>query len=294
MLGSFHSVDPHEREQLGDVGFLPLRDRACLRILRCYDVATTQQLTFLVYRRRQRAQLHLQRLYRYRMLERTALPPLDRGGAPLVFRISSYGRRRLKYPALSRPEAGTQLRHSLHVVDTVVALARPRPDNPYPLQGWLSPRMSAGMLQHVLPDALLPIQLGSGSGVLALELDEGTEHRNVIEQKLVNYGYALNRSGWHLLFVVPDLSRLRWLRRRDHHVRGRSPGLADAGWVATFFEIRRDGLDALVTPIDGDGAPQPLAMILNDATPRRIDTPIPSDEWLMLLAHGGGEDDAFG
>lgn len=294
MLGSFHSVDPHERAQLGDVGFLPLRDRACLRILRRYNVATTQQLTFLVYRRRQQAQLHLQRLFRYRMLDRTALPPLDRGGAPLVFRLSAYGRRRLKYPALTRPEAGTQLRHSLHVVDTVVALARPRPDDPYPLQGWLSPRMSTGMLQHVLPDALLAIQLGPGSGVLALEMDEGTEHRDVIEQKLVNYGYALNRPGWHLLFVVPDLTRLHWLRRRAQHVRGRSPGLAGIGWVATFTDICRDGLDTVVAPIERDGAPQPLTLILDDATPRRIDTPIPSDEWLMLLAHGGGEDDAYG
>jgi hypothetical protein len=34
-------------------------------------------------------------------------------------------------------------------------------------------------------------------------------------------------------------------------------------------------------------------MVLNDTTPRRIDTPIPSDDWLMLLAHGGGEDDAY-
>lgn len=293
MLGSFHTADPTNREQLADVGLLRIRDRACLRILSRYDVATTAQLTSLVYRRRQRAQLHLQRLYRYRMLERTALPPLDRGGAPLVFRLSPYGRRRLRYPALTRSQAGTQLRHSLDVVETVVALARSRlpTGDRHPVQGWLSPAMNAGLLNRVVPDALLVLQVPTGSGVVALEVDEATEHTEVIEQKLINYGWALvSKRGWHLLFVVPHATRLQWLRRRIARVKGRAPSLAGISWVATLDDIRRDGLDTVVMPIEPDSAPATFARVLDDGRPRHTDTPVGSDAWLRLLAYGGGED----
>lgn len=292
MLGSFHLVDPSERVHLADVGLLPSRDRACIRILNRYDVATTAQLTFLVYRRRQRAQVHLQKLYRYRMLERTALPPIDRGGAPLVFRLSSYGRRRMHYPGLTRFRAGTQLRHSLNAVETVVALARSHlpTGDPFPVQGWLSPTMSANVLDRVIPDAVLRVQLRTGSGILALEIDEGTEHADIIDAKLVNYGWSLaSKRGWHVLFVVPHQARVEWIRRRVRWIKHRTPGLQDRGWVATLGDIRRGGLGTVVTPIDPDRERVTLADILRDPRRRELETPVGTDAWLELLASGGGE-----
>jgi len=292
MLGTFRSVSSDERQRVGEVALLPLRDRACLRILYRYDVATTAQLTALVYRRRQKAQIHLQRLYRYHMLDRTTLPPLERGGAPLVFRLSRHARRRLGYVPLTRGEAGTQLRHSLNVVEAVLALARPHPvdGGPHPVQAWLSPDMSAGILDHIQPDALLAAQLDTGSGVLALEIDEATEHASVIVAKLVNYGWALaKRPGWHLLFVVPHATRLHWLRRRLGSARGRSPGLDGKAWAVTLEGIRAEGLGAAVTPLEAAAA-RPLAEILADARLRHLATPVGTDAWLRLLAYGGVED----
>lgn len=289
MLGTFRSVSSDERQRLGEVALLPLRDRACLRILYRYDVATTAQLTALVYRRRQKAQVHLQRLYRYHMLDRTTLPPLERGGAPLVFRLSRHARRRLGYVPLTRGEAGTQLRHSLNVVEAILALSRPAGDV-LPVQAWLSPDMSAGILDHIQPDALLAVQLATGSGVLALEIDEATEHAGIIDIKLVNYGWALaKRPGWHLLFVVPHATRLHWLRRRLASVKGRSPGLTDKAWAVTLEAIQADGLNAATTPLES-GAPRTVAAILTGARSRGLATPVGSDAWLRLLALGGVED----
>jgi len=293
MLGTFRSVSTNERQRLADVGLMPVRDRACLRILYRYDVATTAQLTSLVYRRRQKAQTHLQRLYRYRLLERTALPPLERGGAPLVFRLTRHARKRLGYAPLTRGEAGTQLRHSLNTVEAVVALARAHPasGDAHPVQAWLSPYMNAGILNRIQPDALLAVQQTIGSGVLALEIDEATEHADVIVAKLVNYGWAIaNRPGWHLLFLVPHETRLHWLRRRVASARGRAPRLAGKGWAVTLGAVQANGLDAIVTSLEPESAPRPLAAILDDARSRRIPTPIGSDAWLRLLAFGGVED----
>lgn len=293
MLGTFRSVSSDERQRLGEVALLPLRDRACLRILYRYDVATTAQLTALVYRRRQKAQAQLQKLYRYHLLDRTTLPPLARGGAPLVFRLSRHARRRLGYVALTRGEAGTQLRHSLNVVEAVLALARPHPvsGDMHPVQAWLSPDMSAGILDRIQPDALLAVKLATGSGVLALEIDEATEHAGVIDTKLVNYGWALaKRPGWHLLFVVPHATRLHWLRRRLASAKGRSPGLADKPWAVTLEAIRADGFEAIATPLEPGAMSRPLAAVLTDTRTRRLATPVGSDAWLRLLALGGVED----
>lgn len=293
MLGTFRSISANQRQRLADIGFLPVRDRSCLRILYRYDVATTAQLTALVYRRRQKAQLHLQRLYRYHLLERTPLPPLERGGAPLVFRLSRHARNRLGYAPLTRAEAGTQLRHSLNAVEAVVALARPYPasGDPHPVQAWLSPYMSAGILNRIQPDALLAVQLATGSGVLALEIDEATEHADVIVGKLVNYGWTLaKRPGWHLLFVVPHTTRLHWLRRRLASATGRAPRLDGKAWAVTLEAIQVDGLSAIVTPIERGSTGRPLTTILDDARSRRLATPIGSDAWLRLLAFGGVEE----
>jgi predicted transcriptional regulator len=129
VLGSFRMARQFTRRRL-TVLDLPYRDRAALRILLRAKVATTQHLTELVYHRRQTAQLRLMRLWQAGFIERAVLPPLTRGGAPLVFRLSRRGRARLGYRPLRRTEAGTQLRHDLHVLDTVSALARPDPRAP--------------------------------------------------------------------------------------------------------------------------------------------------------------------
>jgi hypothetical protein len=290
VLGTFRAVDPSARLPFADVTFLHWRDRACLRLLRRYHVATTAQLVALVYRRRNKAQVRLQRLYRYGLLDRTTLPPIDRGGAPHVFRLSRRARARLGYPSLTRSDAGTQLRHDLNVVDAVVALAGPRGDL-RPVSAWLSPAMSAELLDRIRPDALLGIDTPSGSGVVALEIDEATEHAPVISGKLLNYGWALRgKAGWHLLFVVPHPSRLGWLRRRVADTRGRSPGLAGRGWAVALADLRAGGLDAEVTPLEGEADGLGLWEVLDDPQPRRSATPVGSDAWLRLLAFGGGED----
>jgi len=109
-------ADASTRRRLG-VLHPPTRDRACLRILLRAKVATTNHLTTLVYHRRQTSQLRLMRLWCAGFIESSTLPPLTHGGAPLVFRLSRRGRARLGYRSLTRPEAGTQLRHDLHVLD---------------------------------------------------------------------------------------------------------------------------------------------------------------------------------
>jgi len=228
MLGSFRSAaQPVSRRRLGVVD-LPIRDRAALRILLRAKVAATGHLTRLVYHRRQTTQLRLMRLWQAGFIERTSLPPLTRGGAPLVFRLSRRGRARLGYAPLRRAEAGMQLRHDLHVLDAVCALARPDPRAPggYPLSAWCTPAMSARFIDDVVPDGLLAVQLESGSAVLALEVDEGTEHAPVLRAKLARYAEALDgRDGWHLLFVVGEPERGRWLRDLTR----RSSGLSALG-----------------------------------------------------------------
>ena len=59
-----------------DPGLLTWRDHAALRILYRADVATTAQLTALVYHRRQTAQERLAALYSAGYLERAATPGL--------------------------------------------------------------------------------------------------------------------------------------------------------------------------------------------------------------------------
>ena len=122
MIGAFAAAPAPPSRAIVDPGLLTYRDRAALRILYRADVATTAQLTTLVYHRRQTAQERLARLYRAGYLERAVLPPATRGGAPFAFRISPRGRRRLHYDPLTRGRAGTQLRHSLNGVETVCAL----------------------------------------------------------------------------------------------------------------------------------------------------------------------------
>lgn len=289
MLGSFRMAHSSTRRRLSVLD-LPTRDRACLRILLRAKVATTAHLTTLVYHRRQTTQLRLMRLWQAGFIERTTLPPLTRGGAPLVFRLSRRGRARLGNAPLRRAEAGMQLRHDLHVLDAVCALAKPNPRAPggYPLSAWCTPAMSARFIDGVIPDALLALRFEARSAVLALEVDEGTEHAPVIRDKLARYAEALDgRDGWHLVFVVGETERARWLRgliRRS----GGVGALEARAWATTIEALRRDALDAPIILLTGS-RPAQMASLCMSSAERRVAHPVGSDTWLRLMGSGAGE-----
>jgi hypothetical protein len=185
MIGAFVPAPALDRRVVVDPGLLRYRDRACLRILYRCDVATTAQLATLVYRRRQTAQERLSALYDLGCLDRAVLPSPTRGGSPLAFRVSAKGRRRLHYDSLTRFRAGTQLRHSLNVVETVCAIVRTSRYDRHPLvQVWFSDYLAADVLPGIYPDSIVALQAPSGSAVLCLEIDEATEHGPQIRGKL--------------------------------------------------------------------------------------------------------------
>jgi Replication-relaxation len=291
VFGAFRSARQTTRRRL-NVLDLPYRDRACLRTLLRAKVATTQHLTDLVYHRRQTSQLRLMRLWNAGFIERATLPPLSRGGAPLVFRLSRRGRARLGYRPLRRAEAGMQLRHDLHVLDAVCALARPDPRAPdgYPLAAWCTPAMSQRFIDGVIPDALLALQLETGSAVLAFEVDEGTEHAPVIRAKLARYAEALEgRDGWHLLFVVGEAERARWIASLARRTDGLEP-LSGAACVTTIDLLRQHGVHAGVSPLSARRAPASIADLCVVGSRARVPHPVGSDAWLRLMATGAGED----
>ncbi len=292
MIGTFRSAPRPDRRMVHDVGFLGSRDRAALRILNRADVATTSQLVTLVYHRRQTAQEHLSALYRAGWIERAVLPPATRGGAPLAFRLSPRTRRRLGYGPLTRSRAGTQLRHSLNIVETVAALTRLAVELPdrHPVQAWLTESIAAdARLPHVYPDSVVALQLGGGSGVLCLEIDQSTEHAPEIRDKLARYEPALRaRAGWHVLFVVETATRAAFLARVT-----RAPayaGLAGRAWAIVLADLTAEGVAARAVSLTPGRGPGTLTSILDDPRPRRCETPVGSDDWLELLASGGGED----
>ncbi len=292
MIGAFTSAPAPPRRVIVDPGFLSYRDRAALRILYRADVATTAQLTTLAYTRRQTAQERLTTLYRAGYLERAILPPSTRGGAPFAFRVSPRGRRRLGYDPLTRSRAGTQLRHSLNVVETVCALVRaPITDATEPLvQAWLSEVMAHDLLARTYPDAVVVLQAASGSAVLCLEIGENTERGPVIRDKLSRYETALrHKAGWHLLFVVGSAERVGSLARTGRH-KGGYPGLAGRAWALVLPDLRTRGLDAGVVALNPNVPRTTLGALLVDPTPRRCSTPVGTDAWLRVLGYGGHED----
>jgi Replication-relaxation len=296
MIGTFASAPALDRRIIVDPGLLPYRDRACLRILYRADVATTAQLTTLVYRRRQTAQERLSALYRVGYLDRAVLPPLARGGAPLAFRVSAQARRRLGYLSLTRFRAGTQLRHSLNVVESVCALVRATAPSDEPLaQLWYPEYNASDLLPGVYPDSVVVLQAPSGSAVLCLEIDEGTEHGPQIRDKLDRYGDALvGRSGWHVVFVAPSRQRVDFLvrvaKRRGH------PSLTGRVWPLVLGDLSESGLGTTLAPLFLGGRRLPLADLVTDAAPRRCPTPVGTGGWLEVLGTGGSEetDEALG
>jgi hypothetical protein len=290
MIGTFASAPALDRRIIVDPGLLPCRDRACLRILYRCDVATTSQLTTLIYRRRQTAQERLSALYRVGYLDRAVLPPSTRGGAPLAFRVSAKARRRLGYLSLTRFRAGTQLRHSLNVVETVCALVRATPPSDEPLvQLWYPEYNAADLLPGVYPDSVVALQAPSGSAVLCLEIDEGTEHGPQLRDKLARYADALSgRPGWHVVFVVPGRARADVIARVAKRADG-NPRLIGRASALALGELAHARLATTVVPLFVGGHRTTLGELIVDPTPRRCPTPLGTDSWLHVLAYGGDE-----
>jgi Replication-relaxation len=292
VLGSFRAFHGTHVRRF-DLLALSTRERAALRLLVRAKVATTSHLTTLVYHRRQTTQLKLMRLWHAGLVERTALPPVDRGGAPLVFRISRLGRRRLGYPPLTRAEAGMQLRHDLHVLDAICALLRPHPLAPggYPISAWCTPGMSTRFIDDVKPDALLALQLTTGSAVLCLEVDEGTEHAPIIRDKLERYAEAIqDRPDWHLVFVVGWPERADWMARLLGGMADEREMLRDQAWAVTIEELATAGLAAGLRALRRRGGDVRLAHLCTDLRDRSSWAPVGSDAWLRILGSGAGED----
>lgn len=290
MIGTFASAPELDRRVIVDPGLLRYRDRACLRILYRCDVATTSQLTTLVYRRRQTAQERLSTLYELGYLDRAVLPPISRGGSPLAFRLSAKGRRRLHYDSLTRFRAGTQLRHSLNVVETVCALVRAPTGDGRPLvQVWYSEYMASDLLPGVYPDSVAALQTPTGSAVFSLEIDEGTEHGPQIRDKLARYGDALRgRSGWHVVFAAPSHERVDFLARVAKRGGGYSALIGQA-WAVVLDDLSGAGLATAVVPLHQGGRRLALGDLVADPVPRRCLTPIGTDPWLEVLGTGGVE-----
>lgn len=280
----------HPRPLLPDLRLLQPRDRAILRLVNRSKAATTQQLTDLTRAHLRKIQDRTRLMWRAGYLERSTLPPPVRGGSPLAHRLTTASRRRLGYH--DRRLAGiNELQHRLDTVQAVCALARPvDAHTPYPMQAWLTESLSRGLLgPNPQPDAVITLQLPSGSCVLCLEVDEATQHVPIIRHKLLAYRRALaERAGWHLLFVVPTDARRRWLQRQARA----TPRLHgwQQGWVAVLGTLEAAGLASRVRPLTTAIAPATLDSLATDPTPRQCPTPVGSPEWLDLLGSGGGEE----
>lgn len=275
-----------ERAQLRrfDLGLLDVRDRACLRLLNRVEVATPSQLAALIYPSRRTSFRHLQRLWHLGLVERAPILPI-RGGIPIAYRLSRRGMNRLGCTDRRLGGIG-RLRHQLDVVASVCALVRSEPGL---VQAWLPESIAADAgLVSARPDSVVSLQGTDTSAVLCLEIDEGTEHTPQIRAKLAAYGRVLpDRAGWHVLFVVPTVDRLAWLRRV---VRSQPALLADRIWATVLADVETLGLSAPVIPLSGSRSSAPLGSLLNDPPPRCCPTPVASDAWVTLLGSGGGED----
>ncbi len=229
------------------------------------------------------AQRQLRLLWEHGVLERAAI---RRGpGEPaLAYRLAPETVRRLRGTA--PPRQRPHLRHDLDTLDVVCALARNRTTSG-PVSLWLTESMARGLPSaRVRPDALLVLQLPAGSCVLCIEVDEATEHAQLIRRKLAAYRQPLlDRPGWRLLVAVPDVARVDWMRR----IAATSP-LAGRSFVGVLPDLSRDGLAASVVPLVGPEVRVSVATLASDGVPRSAHAPLGSAAWRQLLASGGAED----
>ncbi len=186
-----------------------------------------------------------------------------------------------------------QLRHDLHVLDALCALLRPHPLAPdgFPISAWCTPAMSTRFIEGVKPDALLALQLTSGSAVLCLEVDEGTEHAPVIRDKLERYAGALeDRPGWHLVFVVGWPERAAWMARLIGSMADEREAMQGRAWTVTIEALAAEGLEARIRPLGWREPERSLASLCLDTAGRASEAPVGSQAWLRILGSGGGED----
>lgn len=273
-----------------DPDHLPVRDRACLRLLARADAATASQLATLVYRRRRTAQERLHHLWRGGLLERSPAPQDGPGTSPYAYRLSSSARTRLGVSG-RRAAGPIRLRHTLDGVAVACALvADARDTGRIMVSAWLPEPMlrSLDLGPGVVPDGLMVLDSAAGSGVLCIEIDEGTQHAAIIRPRLAAYARALqDRPGWALLMVVPSESRAAWLRRLAAHLDNRS--VTPIGWVATITALEQEGAAGRVHALGSDDRTL-LMKALVDTRSRATPTPIGSAAWVTLLGEGGGED----
>lgn len=272
-----------------DPAHLRVRDRAVLRILNRAGAATSAQLTVLAYGNRRLAQRRLERLWRFGLLERSRQPPAaSQAGAPYAYRLSAACRRRLGAPR-PRSRGPGYLGHTLDAVDAVCALVRtPARDGGSIVQLWLPERLAARILAPgPEPDAIVVLADDAGSGVLCLEIDEGSQHLAPIRAKLEAYRRALaGRAGWHVVFVVPGPARASWLARLAGSLELAGLSL----WSMPRAVLAGSGADARLTGLRPRAASRTVRELLVDPTPRRSPTPVGSRAWIELLGTGGGEE----
>jgi hypothetical protein len=282
MSAAFRMVEPGSALE-PDPDLLSDRDRSCLRLLVRLGATTSPIAAELAYPNLRRAQAGLLRLYRTGLLERATLPRRTPGHAELAYRLSQLGHQRLG--TRRAPSPTSYLRHTLDTASAVCAINRTSDREHAPVQLWLTDSMSADRLGHfVRPDSIAVVTTEVGSAVLALEIDEGTEHRRTIRAKLAAYRRPLAvRPNWHLVVVVPEPLRAGWMIRQ-----AASLGLGHGAWVVTRSDLARDSLDAVLRPLATGSSEASIRSILKPP-PRLLPAPVGSRAWLQLLATGSGE-----
>jgi len=281
MSGAFRRIDP-EPAQERDPDRLYLLDRACLRLLVRCGAATSAQLAALIYGNVRLAQHHVLRLHRAGLLERTAVVETP-GRAEYAYRVSSLGHQRLG--TRRTPAPATYVRHMLDAVDAVCALNRSNDRERPPVQLWLADSMTGDVLgRFVRPDSITVVTTDAGSAVLALEIDEATEHSRTIRAKLAAYRRPVAlRPTWHVVIVVPSMTRASWMTRQ-----AASLDLGRQVWVVTRTDLARDSMDTLLRPLNMTGPWRSIRSLLKPPV-RLLPAPVGSRAWLELLADGGGE-----
>lgn len=282
---------PHAADRLRlDPDQLPLRDRACLRVLARADAATASQLTTLVYHRRRTTQERLLLLWQSGLLERSPAPQHGPGTSPYAYRLSPAARARLGVSG-RRPAGPIRLRHTLDGVTAACALvADAQRTGRVSVSAWLPEPMlgSLDLGPGIAPDGLIVLDAGGRSGVLCIEIDEGTQHAAIIRPRLSAYAGALrDRPGWTVLVVAPTEGRVEWLRRTAGRLG--PPPAGPIGWVTTLPALETQGLGARLCAL-GVKREASLGEIVTDPRSRATDVPVGSAGWMSLLGEGGGED----
>jgi hypothetical protein len=227
------------------------------------------------------------RIHRHRagLLERTPLSRQTPGRAEQAYRLSPLGHQRLGTRRATAP--ASYVRHSIDTARAICALNRSTDREHAPVQLWFPDSMTGDILSRfVRPDSIAVVTTDAGSAVLALEIDEGTEHMRTIRAKLAAYRRPLSRRpNWHLVVVVPGRQRADWMVRQAVAV-----DLGERTWVVTHADLARDSLDTTLRALDPRLPPGSIRSLLKP--PRRwLPAPVGSRAWLELLAGGGGETD---